>query len=358
MNNLKSILIFIPSLTYGGAEISMSRLADIFSKRGIKVYLVIAKQKSNQDIFIENKEIKIFYLNSKKTIYSFFKLKNIINDLKPDLLLSTLPTPNFMISLLKFLKLTNSRVVVREAYANYLFWNKNIFSRLNKRMAIFAFKNADGNIFISNELKRGVNKYIKNRNTTVIYNPVFTKDFFKRSEEKVADFIKKKKLWVTCSRIDEQKGLDILFDAISEIKIDYEYELLVLGKGNKLKEYKKTYNKLPIIFHGNVSNPIKYIKLADLFIFPSRAEGLGNSLIEAQILGTPIITSDCSAGPKEIVEMFSNGELFESGNKEDLKEKLLNFNYRKHNKNQPTVNLEFDVDIVGDKYLDFFDKLL
>ena len=65
-----------------------------------------------------------------------------------------------------------------------------------------------------------------------------------------------------------------------------------------------------------------------MFLFPSRGEGLGNSLIEAEILGLPIISSDCPTGPKEIVELFSNGVLFESENKQDLKRKLSNINYK------------------------------
>jgi len=358
MKRLQSTIIFVPSLNYGGAEISMSRIADYLTNSGIKLYLVVAKSKQSNEVKINNSDTKVIYLNSRKTLFSIFKLQRLITKLDPDIILSTLPTPNFVIVFLKFFRLINAKVVVREAYANYLSWDKSLFNKLNKKLSIFAFKHSDGNIFISNELKENVHNFIVNQNSTVIYNPVFTHDFFGRANEQVSEIDKNKILWVTSSRLEHQKGLDLLFDAIEEIQIDYDFEVLVLGSGSKLKEFKNKYKHLPITFVGNVTNPLKFLNIADLFLFPSRGEGLGNSLIEAEILGLPIISSDCPTGPKEIVELFSNGVLFESENKQDLKRKLSNINYKKTNNVREEAINKFAIDIVGKKYLTFFEKLL
>ena len=93
-----------------------------------------------------------------------------------------------------------------------------------------------------------------------------------------------------------------------------KFSILVVGDGSQELHYKNMYSDLPITFIGNTQNPIKYLNLADIFFFPSRREGLGNSLIEAQILGINIISYDCPSGPKEIVDVFNNGMLFESEN--------------------------------------------
>ena len=98
-----------------------------------------------------------------------------------------------------------------------------------------------------------------------------------------------------------------------------DFEVLVLGTGSKFNEYKSKYSNLPITFLGNVKNPLKYLNISDVFIFPSRREGLGNSLIEAQFLGLSIISSDCPSGPKEIIDLFSKWKPFKSEDIEDFK---------------------------------------
>ena len=108
-----------------------------------------------------------------------------------------------------------------------------------------------------------------------------------------------------------------------------DFEVLVLGAGSKLKEYKSQYSNLPITFLGNVKNPLKYLNIADVFIFPSRREGLGNSLIEAQILGLSIISSDCPSGPKEILMNGKLGDLFAVGDYKKLCEKIYRFSNNK-----------------------------
>jgi len=303
LSNLNSIVIFLPSVGYGGAEISLIRIANYLSSKNINVNLIIAKKVENE-LDVINDSVNIIYLNSSKTVFSIFRLARSINKINPQVVFSTLPTPNFLISLLKFLKLIDTKIVLREANSNFLNWNGNLRNYLNKKLAIFSFNNSDGNIFISNELKHNVEGMIKNHENIVIYNPVLFEDFYEKSIEKVDNFSKSKELWITASRIEHQKGLDIFFNSLEELLEIRDFEVLVLGAGSKLNEYKSKYSNLPISFLGNVRNPLKYLKIADVFVFPSRREGLGNSLIEAQFLGLSIISSDCPSGPKEIIELL------------------------------------------------------
>ena len=358
MNKLKKIAIFLPSIGYGGAEMSLIRIANYLASNNIKVHLIVSKSVENQLDSIDESLIEVEYLNSKKTFLSFFKLYKKVNEINPDILFSTLPTPNFLVVLLSYLQLINVKVIIREANSNYINWKGGLKNFINKRMAIFAFNNSHGNIFISNELKNNVSIFIKNENNIVIYNPVYVRNFHELSNEKVHEFKKTKELWLTASRIEEQKGLNIFFDVVEDLKKEKDFEVLAIGAGSKLNEYREKYSELPITFLGNVKNPLKFMKIADVFVFPSIREGLGNSLIEAQILGLPIISSDCPSGPKEIVNLFSNGIIFESRNKDDLMIKAKDI----VGKEKVTVNKKivqnFDVQKVGKRYLGFFESIL
>ncbi len=350
----------MPTVGYGGAEISLTRIAGYLSEhKMVKVDLVVAKKLDKRiEIKICN-EVNITYLNSKKTIFSLFKLLKFIRNSKPDVILSTLPTPNLMVIILKQLKLINSKVVLREANSNYLNWKDGLLNKIKGRIAIFVFNNSDANIFISRELQANLERYISNKKNTTIYNPVFINKFLEKSSEQVENFKKpNSELWVTTSRLEHQKGLDIFFEASYSFLENRDFSILVVGSGSLENFYKNKYSDLPITFIGNVDNPLKYLNLADIFFFPSRREGLGNSLIEAQILGKNIISSDCPSGPKEIINLFDNGVLFESENVNELVKTIKNFQKKDNNVISKQIISKFSVTSIGNQYLDFLFKTL
>ena len=54
-------------------------------------------------------------------------------------------------------------------------------------------------------------------------------------------------------------------------------------------------------FTGNLQNPFAYVKYFDAFAFVSHYEAMGLVVIEARILGLPILLSDYSAAPSVMV---------------------------------------------------------
>ena len=71
-------------------------------------------------------------------------------------------------------------------------------------------------------------------------------------------------------------------------------------------------------FSGETSNPYTIIQQADIFILPSRREGLPNALLEAMTLNVCCIASDCDTGPREIIEDGNNGLLVPVGSSSAL----------------------------------------
>ena len=68
-------------------------------------------------------------------------------------------------------------------------------------------------------------------------------------------------------------------------------------------------------------NPYSYINQSDILVLTSLHEGLPNTLIEAAVLKTFVISSDCETGPREILLNGKAGALFKVSNSKQLAKK-------------------------------------
>ena len=97
-------------------------------------------------------------------------------------------------------------------------------------------------------------------------------------------------------RFTQQKNHDFLIDIFNEIhERNQNTKLLLIGTGIKEKDIKEKVKNLnlqdSVIFEGFKNNVNEYMFAMDIFLFPSKFEGLGLVLIEAQATGLPCYTS-------------------------------------------------------------------
>lgn len=112
--------------------------------------------------------------------------------------------------------------------------------------------------------------------------------------------------FVTMGRLTKQKAQWHIFRSLKKVTEKYpEAKLIVIGQGELKEQYERFIQKLNIEknveFLGFLANPHSCIKKADIFVFTSIVEGLGSVLLEALACGKPIISTDCDAGPREIL---------------------------------------------------------
>ena len=100
-------------------------------------------------------------------------------------------------------------------------------------------------------------------------------------------------------RVVDQKNHKFLLEIFKDVlKINNKYKLLIVGDYNnvlkkELDEYVNKFNMSNnIIFTGFKINSNEYLNAMDLFLFPSKVEGLGIALIEAQVNGLKCIVSE------------------------------------------------------------------
>lgn len=136
--------------------------------------------------------------------------------------------------------------------------------------------------------------------------------------------IKEENIIITVGQIIPRKGIDVLLNAMKNIKQDIG--VYIIG-GDITKEYKEIIEKYElknIYFEGFKTKEEleKYYKIADIFILPTREDIWGLVINEAMAKGLPIITTDrCNAGI-ELIENGINGFIVKTNNPNEIKVKI------------------------------------
>ena len=118
---------------------------------------------------------------------------------------------------------------------------------------------------------------------------------------------------LTVGRLTALKAFDVSIDALKLLKdAGCRLRWYVLGEGEQRGKLEQKIRALGLtedfILCGAVDNPYPYLAKTDLYVHASRFEGKSIAIQEAQILGRPVLASDCS-GNRENVSDGVDGKL-------------------------------------------------
>lgn len=165
-------------------------------------------------------------------------------------------------------------------------------------------------------------------------------------------------LYCHVGRFTEQKNHSFLLDIFEKIwNINSDSKLMLIGDGELFDEIKNQASnyicKDNIIFLGMISDVNKKLQAADLFILPSKKEGLCVAAIEAQASGVPCVLS----GNIDRTTAVNNNVAFISSNDAEFWAYKC-FEYSKKERIKDTTKLRkigFDI-VIESKKLDAFYK--
>ena len=124
-----------------------------------------------------------------------------------------------------------------------------------------------------------------------------------------------------------RKDFSTLIKAFALVRKQRPCRLIVGGEGRQREKLEALAMSLGISedvdLPGFLDNPYAYMKHANIFALTSVCEGFGLVLMEALALGTPVVSTDCPSGPREILDNGRYGALVAVGDVETLAEKIL-----------------------------------
>jgi glycosyltransferase involved in cell wall biosynthesis len=173
-------------------------------------------------------------------------------------------------------------------------------------------------------------------------------------------------------RLAPEKGLDTLVDAWPAVRSVYPGARLILfGEGPERSALETRVRARGLTLGpgqavelpGAVADATAALREADLFVLPSREEGMSIALLEAMALGVPIVASSIP-GNRRLIGDFKHGRLADPSDPDNLAsvigEQWSNFDRAFHmgRAARGRVEREFSIRIVARKHLELFLSLV
>lgn len=316
------ISVFLPNLAGGGAEHVAVRIANELAAQGRLVDLVLVQAKGAYISKVSDKVniVDLKFSGRFSTIKSLPRLIKYLRKNKPNILFSTLFRANTISALAIRLARVNTKLILRHPNMLYPEGGKRLsfYSRVSKKLAIWAAKKADVLVLTSKAMKGELLEHsdFDGSKVKIIHNPVPIDEIQLKAKEKSGhEWLDNKNVPVVLAvgRLSYQKNFESLIRAFAGLRERRESRLIILGEGeerakleNLVEEFKiQEYVSMP----GFVSNPYSYMSRCDVFVLPSRWEGFPNVLVEAMACGAKVIATDCPGGAAEILENGKWGSL-------------------------------------------------
>ena len=368
--NLPKISFFLPKLSSGGAERVIIDIANNLSKRGYFIDIVLAK---GGNIYLEeiSPSVNIINLKSKSTILSFFPLSRYLKKSRPYGIISALSHANCAVLLAGNIIDKNIKIVVSERNISYRKTKNKIgFKRIILDWLIkYFYPQAKCIVTVSEGVRKSIISTYKFKDDQVkcILNPIDFKKINKLKSESILnnEIIndlknENQKIILSVGSLTKQKNYSLLIKAFKIVSEQINCKLIILGEGPERLNLKRLCRDLEIdsksiYLPGFIANPFPYMKACDLFVLSSLWEGLPNVLIQALACNCNIISTDCDAGPREILEDGKWGRLIKVNDIDALANAILK---ELSSKNQQYGDSKmgglnrFNIDKVTNQYLE------
>ena len=361
--------------TFGGSGVVATELGKYLSKNGHQVHFITYSQPHRLDFFNEN----IFYHEVVISSYPLFeyppyelalasKMVDVVKHEKLDLLhvhyaiphasaaymaKQILKSQGISIPVITTLHGTDITLVGKDA--SY------------EPVVTFSINQSDGVTAVSEKLKQDTYKHFNITNDIeVIPNFVDISRFRKQGKEhfKKAICPNNEKLIVHASNFRAVKRIEDVIRVFDQVRKQIPSKLLLVGDGPERMKLEQLCRELDtcadIRFLGKMEAVEEILSVSDVFIMPSEKESFGLAALEAMACEVPVISTNTGGLPELNVHGVT-GFMSNVGDVPDMVQNMITLLDDKvlpiFKKNALARAKEFDVNVIGPRYVEFYEKV-
>lgn len=319
------LLIFIHSLSSGGAERVTANLANYWAATGWRVTIVtlapIANdfyqlhhsiQRISLDLATDSRNVFVGIIHNLRRMHA---LRQLILKLKPEAALAMMTTANILLALAS-IGIKDCRAIGSERIHPPRLPISKFWTFLRR----YSYALLDCVVVLSSKTQQWLTSHTKVRHSVIIPNPIVYPLAQQPPLLRPDAFLKPKRNYLLAvGRLSAQKNFDLLLKVFADLaKTNLEWDLIILGEGELRGALEAQILKLTlqqrVLMPGRAGNVGDWYQRADLYVLTSDFEGFPNTLLEAMAYGLPCVSFDCDTGPRDIIRHEINGLLLPNGN--------------------------------------------
>ncbi|WP_326524816.1 glycosyltransferase [Sphingomonas sp.] len=307
MRNRLRIIVFVSSLSAGGAERVAVRLSEVFHQAEYDVCLLTLSG-TEADFYQVAPGVTRIGLDRagasgglitavRNNLGRLLAFRRAVTTYRPDVVLALADRSNVLM-LLATIGMRCGKVISERsnpaAEWQPLTW------RLLRRLA---YPTAHLHVAQSGHVARWMADRFRGLRNVVIGNSAGPAVSDRRDRDEAAGRLVR---LVSVGRLSREKGVDLLIDAFADVRLrEAEVQLTIVGDGPERGNLEAQAHAMGqgqrVHFAGAVQDVFPALAEADGFVLPSRYEGFPNAMIEAMAVGLPVIVARCPGGTSDVL---------------------------------------------------------
>lgn len=362
MAEVTDILLVLPNLEAGGAERVTVNLANAWVTRGLSVELALLHGAGPLQALLDP-QVRVRPLAAQRARDAIGPLTQHLKRTRPRAILAAMPPSTWIAAVSRVLAGSKARLVVAEHFD----WSAprgappDATSFGFKVQSHLACRLADARVAVSSGVADSIARIagVPRASVEVVHNPVTPLPADGELDSQVLASWEKsgRKTLIAVGSLKPAKDYPTLLRAMAKIADRMDVSLLIVGEGGLRAELEALARELRLedrlTMPGFLPNPQAYLRRADLMVLSSAAEGLPTVLIEALACGTPVVSTDCRSGPRDILCDGRLGALVPIRDPDALATAAISSLGTTHDREALIARSnDFSIDVAADRYLE------
>ncbi|MDB5536600.1 MAG: glycosyltransferase [Devosia sp.] len=365
---MAKLIFHVPSLIGGGAERVWVLVANELARRGHDTTLLVwnglgpNRVHVSPQVHLVDFGIPLFAgerFGKPATLRGLLRMAAYFRRHQPDAVFSAPEFANLTTALALWLSLSRAKFYP-SFHAAATLRDSRTGSELARRFTGLMARRAKRAIAVSQGIAGDLSAGIAADKIAVIHNPL-PPPSLKPAEDSewmrtlTAIRAAKTPLIITAGRLAPVKDHPTLIEAFALLRRDMPAKLVILGDGPLRDELTALVAErgleADVLMPGFNADIRPSLLASDLFVLTSTSEGFGNVIVEALAAGLPVVSTDCTHGPREILENGALGELTPVGDAGAIAAAMARMLASPTSANRlQTRAADFSVERIGDQY--------